>query len=137
MGNMQIANNDSDPSRLGSQAEVDWLEDYEGQLAVDVYQTENEVVLTAPLAGVDKDDLEISITDEVINIKGERNQKEEIVKENFYTQECYWGSFSRSYILPVAVDAAKAEAALKNGILTIKIPKLEKSQTKLIEINVE
>jgi len=117
--------------------ESDWLTDYEGQLAIDVYENDDSVVLTAPLAGVDKKDLEISITDEVVNIKGERHQQEEIVKENFYTQECYWGAFSRSYILPVAVDAVKAEAALKNGILTIKIPKLEKSKTKTIDIKVE
>lgn len=117
--------------------ETDWLADYEGQLAIDVYENDDNVVLTAPLAGVNKDDLEISITDEVVNIKGQRQQQEEIVKENFYTQECYWGAFSRSYILPVAVEAAKAEASLKNGILTIKIPKLEKSKTKLIEVKVE
>lgn len=115
----------------------DWLADYEGQLAIDVYQTEDEVVLTAPIAGVDKDDLEISITDEVVNVKGERRQQQETVKENFYTQECYWGAFSRSYILPVPVDATKAEALMKNGILTIKIPKLEKSKTKTIDIKVE
>lgn len=124
-------------ANLPATNEGDWIGDYEGQLAVDVYQTEIDVVIKAPLAGVAKDDLEISITDEVVNIKGERRQKEEVVKENFYTQECYWGAFSRSYILPVAVDAAKAEASLKNGILTITIPKLEKSKTKLIEIKVE
>lgn len=115
----------------------DWLEDYEGQLAVDVYQNDEEVVLKAPIAGIDKDDLEISITDEVINIKGERKQSEEIARENFFAQECYWGAFSRSYILPVAVESEKAAAALKNGILTIRIPKQQKTKTKVIEIKTE
>lgn len=116
----------------------DWLEDYEGQLAVDVYQTENEVVLKAPIAGVKPEDLEISITDEIINIKGERKSTEEISRDSFFAQECYWGAFSRSYILPVAVASEKAEAGLdKSGILTIRIPKLEKTKTKLVEIKTE
>jgi len=116
----------------------DWLGDYEGQLAVDVYQTEDEVVLKAPIAGVKPEDLEISITDEVVNIKGERKFTEEVSRDNYFAQECYWGSFSRSYILPVAVDSQKAEAQLdKSGILTIRLPRLEKSKTKVIEIKAE
>ena len=116
----------------------DWLDEYEGQLAVDVYQTTHEVVLKAPIAGVKSEDLEISITDEIINIKGERKTTEEVARENFLAQECYWGSFSRSYILPVAVASEKASASLdKSGILTIRIPKLEKTKTKTIEIKTE
>lgn len=132
---IQQTDNSQDPSR---RAEADWLDEYEGQLAVDVYQTDDKVVLKAPIAGVRPEDLEISITDEVINIKGERKSSEEISRENFFAQECYWGAFSRSYILPVAVASEKAEAHLdKNGILTITIPKLEKSKTKMIEIKTE
>ena len=115
----------------------DWMEDYEGQLAIDVYQTDDEVVVKAPIAGVKREDLEISITDEVLNIKGERKEESETARENFFAQECYWGAFSRSYILPVAVDSEKATASLNNGILTIKIPKEAKSKTKTIEIKTE
>jgi len=115
----------------------DWMEDYEGQLAVDVYQTDDNVVLKAPIAGVRPEDLEISITDEVINIKGTRKFAEEIARENYFAQECYWGAFSRSYILPVAVSSEKATASLKNGILTVTIPKQEKTKTKTIEIKAE
>jgi len=118
-------------------AEPDWMEDYEGQLAVDVYQTEDDVILKAPIAGVRPEDLEISITDEMITIKGQRKQTEEINRENFFAQECYWGAFSRTYVLPVAVNSEKATAGLKNGILTITIPKLEKTKTKTIEIKTE
>jgi HSP20 family protein len=116
---------------------ADWMEDYEGQLAVDVYQTGDDVILKAPIAGVKPEDLEISITDEVISVKGQRKETEEVVRENYFAQECYWGSFSRSYVLPTAVNSEKATAALKNGILTIKIPKLEKTKTKTIEITAE
>jgi len=118
----------------------DWMEEHEnreGQLAVDVFQTEDDIVLKAPIAGVKSEDLEISITDEIISIKGERKEVEETAKENYFATECYWGSFSRSYILPIAVDAEKATAGLKNGILTLRIPKLEKSKTKTIEIKTE
>lgn len=120
-----------------AQVPSDWMEDYEGQLAIDVYQTGDEIVLKAPIAGVNPADLEISITDEVISIKGSRKESEEVVKENYFAQECYWGSFSRSYVLPTAVNSEKATASLKNGILTIKIPKLEKTKTRTIEIKTE
>jgi len=117
--------------------EKDWMEEYEGQLAVDVFQNNDNVVLKAPIAGVRPEDLEISITDEVINIKGERKESSEIQKDNYFCQECYWGSFSRSYLMPIAVDAEKAEASLKNGILTIRIPKQEKTKTRLIKVKSE
>lgn len=120
-----------------AQVPSDWMEDYDGQLAIDVYQTGDEIVLKAPIAGVNPADLEISITDEVISIKGSRKESEEVVKENYFAQECYWGSFSRSYVLPTAVNSEKATASLKNGILTIKIPKLEKTKTRTIEIKTE
>lgn len=115
----------------------DWLEEYEGQLAIDVYQTNDSVVVKAPIAGVKPDELEISITDDVVNIKGQRQNKSEVSGEHYFVQECYWGAFSRSYILPVAVESEKASAQLKDGILTITIPKLEKAKTKLIEIKAE
>lgn len=115
----------------------DWLEEYEGQLAIDAYQTEDNVVIKAPIAGVSPDDLEISITDEVVTVKGERKDEAEVNKDGYFCQECYWGSFSRSYIMPVAVDANKADAALKNGILTIIIPKQEKTKTRLLKVKSE
>ncbi len=116
---------------------ADWMEEYEGQLAVDVYQTDDDVVLKAPIAGVRPEDLEISITDEVVTIKGERKELGEIARENYLCQECYWGAFARAYVLPVAVTGDKAQASLKNGILTIKIPKQEKTKVKTIEVKTE
>ena len=117
--------------------EKDWFGDYEGQLALDVHQTPTTVVIKAPLAGVKIEDIEISITDEVINIKGERHGDKSIAREDYFEQECYWGAFSRSYILPMTVDSEKAVATLKNGILMITIPKFAKTKTKNIEIKEE
>lgn len=125
------------PDTKDLSAENDWMEEYEGQLAIDAYQTDDDVIVKAPIAGVKPENLEISITDEVVSIKGERRESSELKKENYFCQECYWGSFSRSYVLPTAVDSEKAQASLKNGILTIAIPKLEKSKTRLIKIRTE
>lgn len=107
----------------------------EGQLAVDVYQTEDSVVVVAPIAGVKQENLEISITDEILAVRGTRSQEEQTASENYFVQECYWGSFSRSYVLPVAVDPDGAQANLKDGILTIRIPRIEKSKTRILKIN--
>ena len=116
----------------------EWLEDEEeGQLAIDAYQDDDSVIIKAPIAGVNAEDLEIQITDEVVTVKGARKNETEAARENYFVQECYWGSFMRSYILPVPVDAAKAEASMRNGIMTIKIPKQEKTKTRVLKVNVE
>ena len=115
--------------------EADWLaDDYEGQLAIDVYQTDDDIILKAPIAGVQPEDLEVAVTDDTVTVKGERHDEQAQSRDSYFCQECYWGSFSRSYILPVAVDADKAEASLKNGVLTIRIPKLEKSRARSITV---
>lgn len=129
-----MANKDANNLKDKDTEGEDWLEEYEGQLAIDAYQTQDSVVVKAPIAGVLEDDLEISITDEVVTIKGERKDVQETDKDSYFCQECYWGSFSRSYILPVAVDANKAEAVLTNGILTITIPKQEKTKTRILKV---
>lgn len=114
-----------------------WMEEYEGQLAIDAYQTNDEVVIKAPIAGVRPEDLDVAITDEMVTIKGSRKEEHEMQKDSFFCQECYWGSFSRSYVLPIAVDADKAQASLKNGILTITLPKLEKTKIRSIKVKTE
>lgn len=114
----------------------EWLEEEEGQLAIDAFQDEDSIIIKAPIAGVSVEDLEISITDEVVTVKGTRRNEVGIERTDYLVQECYWGSFARSYILPVSVDAAKAEASLKNGILTIKIPKQEKTKTRILKVDV-
>jgi HSP20 family protein len=110
------------------------FEEYEGQLAIDAYQTNDAVVIKAPIAGVKSSDVEIAITDEVVTVKGKRKQEPSVSEADYFCQECYWGSFSRSYIIPVPVDSEKAQAGLKDGILTILIPKQEKSRTRVIKV---
>ena len=127
----------TDQQMINPQGQQDWMEEYEGQLAIDVYQTPDEIVIKAPIAGVRPEDLEISINNDVINIRGQRKEQEQITRENYFMQECYWGAFSRSYVLPITVDGDKTSASLKNGILTISIPKQEKTKTKTIQIKAE
>lgn len=115
---------------------TEWMEEFEGQLAIDVYQTPGEVVIKAPIAGVRQEDLDVTITDDQVTIRGERHDMENETVEGYLVQECYWGSFSRTYALPVAVDSDKSVARLVNGILTIIIPKAAKARTRNIAIEV-
>ncbi len=118
----------------------DWLNEeagdaeVEGQLAVDVYQTKESVVIKAPIAGVDPKNLEVAIAEDVVTIRGERVEESVVERENYYVQECYWGAFSRSIIMPVSVNADKAEASLKNGVLSIAIPKIIQDKVKKIRV---
>jgi len=106
----------------------------EGQLTIDVFQTDEDIVIKSTIAGVNPEDLDVSINNDMVTIKGERKFEEEVKEENFYYQECYWGSFSRSVVLPVDVVAEKIEASLKNGILTIRLPKADTNRTKKIKV---
>ena len=109
-------------------------DDAEGQLTIDVYQTETEIVIKSTIAGVKPEDLDVSISNDMITIKGDR-KNEEIVEDNsYYYRECYWGSFSRSVVLPMDVLPEKIDATLKNGILTIRLPKADITKTKKIQV---
>jgi len=108
--------------------------DIEGQLTIDVYQTENDIVIKSTIAGVKPEDLDVAINNDMVTIRGERKNEEMVGSENYYYQECYWGSFSRSVVLPVDILAEKVEASLKNGILTIRLPKADVNKTKRIQV---
>lgn len=107
----------------------------EGQLTIDVYQTPEEMVIKSTIAGVRQDDLDITIATDMVTIQGVRRKDESISPEDYYYQELYWGPFSRSVILPQEVDTESAKAALKDGILTIRLPKFERGRTKKLRIN--
>jgi len=102
-----------------------WMdEDFEeGQLSIDVYQTRDDIVVKSTIAGVKSEDIDISINNDMLTIRGKREMEELIREEDYLFRECYWGNFSRSVILPVEVQAEKIEATLENGILTIILPK--------------
>ena len=112
-------------------------EDEEGQLTVDVYETPNSFVIKSAVAGVDSDNLDISMTNEAVTIKGERSSEEKVKTDNYLHRECYWGRFSRSIILPQEIDPDKAKAQLKNGILRIELPKINKTKSKKLKVKFE
>lgn len=105
----------------------------EGQLAIDVYQSDSELVIQSAIAGVKPEDIDISIDDDVITIRGKRGKFSDEQSDYFY-QECYWGAFSRQIISPVEIDPGRVDASLKNGILTIRIPKILRSKKRKIVI---
>lgn len=113
------------------------FDEEEGQLAIDVYQDNNNIVIEAPVAGVSIDDLDVDITSESVAIKGKRERYGREEKRDYFVQECYWGKFSRSVILPEEIDTDRATASLKNGILKIILPKTDKKKTKKIKIKFE
>ncbi len=110
----------------------DWFET-EGQLTVDVYQTDEEIVVQAPIAGVDPENIDVAVENDMVIIKGKRLNPDRFMDDKkFFYQECFWGNFSRRIILPEETDLNRAEAVMKNGVLTIRIPRIEKTNKKKI-----
>lgn len=102
------------------------------QLTVDVYQTDSDIIIRALVAGVRPEDLDIAITRDMVTIKGKRVEQKEVQENNYVYQELYWGAFERTVVLPAEVDVDMAEASEKHGLLTIRLPKINKDrQTKL------
>jgi len=109
-------------------------ENEEAQLTVDVYQTPDEIVVQSFVAGLKPEDLDVTITRDMITIKGKRESKHRVEKENYFYQELYWGSFSRSILLPQEIDPDEAEATIKDGLLTITLPKLDRERVQKLKI---
>ena len=105
-----------------------------GQLAVDVFETKERLVVKARTAGVNKNDLDVSISDNTLSIRGTLSAGNEEDVENYFVQECYWGEFSRSIALPVPVKEDEIEAMLKDGVLTVSFTKLKQDTVKKIQI---
>ena len=105
-----------------------------GQLAVDVYETKEKLVVKARTAGVNKGDLDVSIADNTLSIRGTLSSGNEDQVENYFVQECYWGEFSRSIALPVPVKEEDIEAALKDGVLTVSFTKVKQDTVKKIQV---
>ncbi len=105
-----------------------------GQLAVDVYETKEKLVVKARTAGVNKSDLDVSIADNTLSIRGTLSAGNEEDVINYFVQECYWGEFSRSLALPIAVKEDEIEAVLKDGVLTISFTKVKQDTVKKIQV---
>ena len=104
----------------------------EGELAIDMHQTPSDIILKTIVAGVRPEDIDISIARDMVTIKGKREESHDVMGEDYFHRELYWGAFSRTVILPTEIDVDEAEALNKNGMLVIRLPKLDKNrQTKL------
>lgn len=134
--------NDDDDAQVGEsnqvqvQDDANWEEDdggMPGQLAVDVYETTERLVVKARTAGVNKQDLDVSISDGILTISGTLSSGDDDV-EHWHIQECYWGDFSRTIALPVAVKEEEVEALLKDGVLTVSFAKVKQEQARKIQI---
>jgi len=112
----------------------EWLKKPEGELTADVYQTDKELVIQAPIAGVKPEDIDINLENDMLTIKGVRKNIVEEEEKNYFHQECYWGRFIKELILPVEVDNSRVEATMKEGILIIRMPKIEKDKKRTISV---
>ena len=109
-------------------------DDAMGQLAVDVFETENNLVIKARTAGVDRNDLDVSISDGILTISGTLSSGDEADVRQWHIQECYWGEFSRTLALPTAVNEEGVKAELKDGVLTITFEKIKQEKAKKIQV---
>ncbi len=129
---------EAEPVAVGGAAvsakDEEWMNDYEGALNIDMYQTKDNVIIKSTIAGVRPDDIDITVANDMVTIKGSRSREEKITQDDYFYQECYWGSFSRSVIVPVDIDSEEIEADLKDGILTVIIPKAAKAKTKKVKV---
>ncbi len=138
MGKKRLAPASTNSSRgreLEMKRETEMPEEaMEGELSVDVYQTPTHIVIKAMIAGVRPEDLDVSITRDMVTIRGKREQHTEGSTGEFYFQELYWGSFSRTIVLPQEVEIEEAEAIEKHGLLIIRLPKMDKGRQAKLKV---
>ena len=118
------------------QPEEQWIaDDYEeGQLAIDVYQTKDAIIVKSTIAGVKPEDIDIAINNDLLTIRGTRKMEERINNDDYFYQECYWGGFSRSIILPMEVKSDQIEATIENGVLTVTLPKAQTEKQIVVKV---
>ena len=120
--------------RSESRANIFEEEEEDAQLSVDVYQTPSEIVVKTMVAGVKPEDLNIAITRDMVTIKGSRETVREISEDNYFHRELYWGSFTRTILLPAEVEVEESEAVEKHGLLTIRLPRIDKDRTQNLKV---
>jgi HSP20 family protein len=127
----ELRNKDRDRDPQG-----EWIEESveEGQLTVDVFQTPNDIIIKTIVAGVKPEDLDISISRDMVTIRGKREERHEASDEDYFHRELYWGSFSRTVLLPEEVDTEAAEATESHGLLSIKLPKIDKRRQMKLKV---
>jgi len=127
---------DWENKKIEESSKKSWLSK-EGELTVDVYQTDKNIVIQTTIAGVSKDDLEIVTEKDMVTIKGERERIEDEEIEEFFIDECFWGPFSREIVLPEETDPSRTKATMNKGVLTIKVPRIEREKRREIELEEE
>lgn len=127
---------DTDDSSNTDLVANDWAtaEEEEGQLGVDVYQTPTEIIIQAMVAGVKPEDLNITINREMVTIKGTRAKQSSMSDEGYFARELYWGSFTRTIMLPQEIESEEAEATEKYGLLTIRLPKIDRNKSQKLKV---
>jgi len=136
-GVMNIGNKDTDlenEEELVETEESILKDEEEGQLAVDMFQTPSEIVIKTMVAGVRPEDLDISITRDMVTIHGQRLESEEVLANDFFHQELYWGSFARTIVLPAEIEIEEAEAKSQHGLLTLILPKIDKNRQSKLKV---
>ncbi|MBI3888939.1 Hsp20/alpha crystallin family protein [Candidatus Nomurabacteria bacterium] len=120
----------------GDKPDNNWMEEEneEAELSVDVYQTPTDIIVETMVAGVKPEDLELSISRDVISIRGEREESRTIDEDNYFAQELYWGKFSRTISLPAEVEPEEVEATEKHGLLIVKIKKVDKDKKNNVKV---
>jgi len=106
----------------------------EGELAIDVYETDKDIVIQTAVAGVRVEDLDVQIENDVVTIRGSRSNPTEHEEKEYFHQECFWGVFSRQVFLPEEIDVKNVEASMKDGVLTLRLPKMAREKTKKVKI---
>ncbi|KKT42144.1 MAG: Protein containing Heat shock protein Hsp20 protein [Candidatus Giovannonibacteria bacterium GW2011_GWA2_44_13b] len=112
-------------------------EEEEAQLTVDVYQNADEIVVQTIVAGIKPEDVDVSISQDSITVSGKRERAREVTSSDYFYQELYWGAFSRSVLLPQEIDPDEAEATIKNGLLTVRLPKLDRTKIQKLRVKNE
>jgi len=113
------------------------LADEEGQLTVDMWQTPSEIIIQTIIGGIKPDDVDVSISHEMVTIRGKRANANTISSTDYFYQELFWGAFSRTILLPQEVDVDNSEATIKHGLLTVRLPKLDKTRTQKLKVKNE
>lgn len=130
----EVVTNDNQDQPAPQDDQWDEDEPVAGQLAVDVYETKERLMVKGRVAGVNKSELDVSISDNTLTIRGTLSAGNEDGVENYFLQECYWGEFSRSIVLPVPVKEDEIEAVLKDGVLTVSFEKVKQDTVKKIQV---
>ena len=133
---MDDARFEADEEREVAKNASAWIEegDKDGELTVDVYQTADMIVIKTMIAGVRPEDLDISITRDIVTIKGKREEERIARDDDYFMRELYWGSFSRTITLPQEIDVDESEAVEKHGLLILKLPKLDKKRQSKLKV---